>query len=72
MTTTPLTETENPSPADLLTAEEVATILRVSPGWVYEQARRNRLPHLRLGRYVRIRRGALDDWITCGETEPPR
>jgi excisionase family DNA binding protein len=51
----------------LLTAEEAAAILRVSTGWVYEQARRSRLPHVRLGRYVRIRRATLDSWLTDGE-----
>jgi excisionase family DNA binding protein len=48
---------------DLLTAEEVASVLRVTPAWVYAQTRRRRIPHLRLGRYVRYRREALDEWI---------
>jgi excisionase family DNA binding protein len=48
---------------DLLTAEEVASLLRMTPAWVYAQTRRRRIPHLRLGRYVRYRREALDEWI---------
>jgi excisionase family DNA binding protein len=48
---------------DLLTAEEVASLLRVTPAWVYAQTRRRQIPHLRLGRYVRYRRDALEDWI---------
>jgi excisionase family DNA binding protein len=48
---------------DLLTAEEVASRLRVTPAWVYAQTRRRQIPHLRLGRYVRYRREALDKWI---------
>jgi len=51
------------SARDLLTAEEVASVLRVTPAWVYAQTRRRRIPHLRLGRYVRYRREALDEWI---------
>jgi len=51
------------SAGDLLTAEEVASVLRVTPAWVYAQTRRRRIPHLRLGRYVRYRREALDEWI---------
>jgi excisionase family DNA binding protein len=52
------------SSGDLLTAEEVAALLRVTPAWVYAQTRRHRIPHLRLGRYVRYRREALDAWMT--------
>src|SRR5271165_5593254 len=51
------------SAGDLLTAEEVASLLRMTPAWVYAQTRRRRIPHLRLGRYVRYRREALDEWI---------
>jgi excisionase family DNA binding protein len=40
----------------LLTAEEVAALLRVTRSWVYADTRRDGLPHLRLGRYVRYRR----------------
>ena len=76
-TSTATTHRAETSPSDLLTAEEVATLLRVSPGWVYEQSRRHRIPHLRLGRYVRFRRGALEDWLAEGEAvstvpTPPR
>jgi excisionase family DNA binding protein len=48
---------------DLLTAEEVAALLRVTPAWVYAETRRQRIPHLRLGRYVRYRREALEAWM---------
>lgn len=48
---------------DLLTAEEVAALLRVTPAWVYAQTRRHRIPHLRLGRYVRYRHDALIEWM---------
>jgi excisionase family DNA binding protein len=48
---------------DLLTAEEVAELLRMSPAWVYAQTRGRRIPHIRLGRRVRYRCSALDAWI---------
>lgn len=38
---------------DLLTAAEVASLLRMTSGWVYAETRANRIPHLRLGRYAR-------------------
>lgn len=47
----------------LLTAEEVAALLQVTCSWVYAQTRSRRIPHLRLGRYVRYRRSALEAWM---------
>jgi len=53
----------NPPRGDLLTAEEVAALLRVTPAWVYAATREHRIPHIRLGRYVRYRRDALALWM---------
>jgi excisionase family DNA binding protein len=52
---------------DLLTAIEVATMLRVTPAWVYGATRQGRIPHLRLGRYVRYRRDAILEWLEVNE-----
>jgi len=51
----------------LLVASEVAELLRVTEAWVYAETRAKRLPHIRLGRYVRYRRAAIDDWLRRGE-----
>lgn len=59
-----------PSRGDLLTAEEVAALLRVRPAWVYSETRRHRIPHIRLGRYVRYRRDALVAWMDQLEDQP--
>ena len=48
---------------ELLTADEVAAILRVTRAWVYSETRRGAMPHVRLGRYVRYRRDALETWV---------
>ena len=45
----------------LLTAEEVAQILRVPRSWVYSHL--SELPAIRLGRYVRFRRSELDGFL---------
>jgi excisionase family DNA binding protein len=51
-------------PSDpLLTADEVADLLRVTRGWVYSETRARRIPHVRLGRYVRYRRSAVEAWV---------
>ncbi|MGA9313750.1 MAG: helix-turn-helix domain-containing protein [Solirubrobacteraceae bacterium] len=55
---------------DLLTADEVAALLRVTPAWVYSETRRHRIPHIRLGRYVRYRRDALIAWMDQLEDRP--
>ena len=53
-----------PAAADgLLTADEVAALLQVTPRWVYAETRKRRIPHLRLGRYVRYRRSAIEAWM---------
>jgi excisionase family DNA binding protein len=56
---------QNQAPAigELLTAEEVAALLRVTPAWVYAETRGRRIPHIRLGRYVRYRHEAIFLWM---------
>jgi excisionase family DNA binding protein len=48
--------------APLLTAEQAAELLNVSKWWVRQEARANRIPHVRLGRNVRFDPVALEDW----------
>lgn len=55
----------------LLTAGEVAELMRVTRGWIYAQTRRDAIPHLRLGRYVRYRRSAIEQWMAQIERRPP-
>ena len=47
----------------LLTADEVAAYLKVKRSWVYAETRANRIPHVRLGRYVRYQGEAVERWI---------
>lgn len=46
----------------LLTAEEVGAMLGVPKTWVLAEARGDRIPHLRLGRYVRFEGEAIQAW----------
>jgi len=48
----------------VITADEVAALLRMTPAWVYAETRRNRIPHMRLGRYFRYRRAAIEAWMS--------
>jgi excisionase family DNA binding protein len=54
----------------LLTAQEVAEILGVPVGWVYERSRQGRIPTVTLGRYRRYRPDALQRWIEATEQAP--
>lgn len=51
----------------ILVAAEVAALLRVTTAWVYAETRANRLPHVRLGRYVRYRESAIRAWLAAEE-----
>lgn len=51
------------APTEIITASEVAALLRMTPAWVYAETRRNRIPHMRLGRYFRYRRATIDAWM---------
>jgi excisionase family DNA binding protein len=54
---------------ELLTVEDVAALLKVSRGWVYEHTRSRamprseRLPHIKIGKYVRFEPQALRAFI---------
>jgi excisionase family DNA binding protein len=54
------------SERSLLTVEEVATLLKVPPSWVYDHTRRragDRIPGFRLGKYWRFREADVMAWI---------
>ena len=55
--------TANKHPEGLLTAREAAELLAVPHTWVLAEARCGRLPHIRLGRYVRFRKTILEAWL---------
>ncbi len=56
---------------EILTPEEVASLLRVSESWVYEKSRRrcrDPLPCFRIGRYIRFSRAAVMNWLESTAT----
>lgn len=59
--------TASPDIEELMTAEEVADMLRVRAKWVYEAVRRGEIPCVKVGRrYVRFQRAAIQEWISNG------
>jgi excisionase family DNA binding protein len=54
----------------LLDAGQAAALLNVPPSWLLAQARAARVPHVRLGRYVRFHREELLAWAQGRQTGP--
>ena len=52
----------------LLSAEAAAVVLSVDPQWLLRQAREGRIPHARIGRYVRFDPAAIAAYCA----RPPR
>lgn len=46
----------------LLDAEQAAALLAIPKSWVLAEARADRIPHVRLGRYVRFDAAELEAW----------
>ena len=64
-TTKPLQDAPVPTAAQLaplLDATEAGRLLAVPASWVLAEARANRIPHVRLGRYVRFSAEELEEW----------
>lgn len=51
-----------PVAASLLDATEAGRLLSVPASWVLAEARADRIPHVRLGRYVRFSADELEEW----------
>jgi excisionase family DNA binding protein len=63
------TQTEKPEASDrLLSVTEVSRILNVRPARVYDLVRRDTLPAVHVGKYIRIRGRDLERWI-AGQRE---
>lgn len=46
----------------LVDAKQAAGMLSVPPTWLLQEARHDRVPHVRLGRYVRFDPDELEQW----------
>ncbi len=51
---------------ELLTVPELADRLKVPVSWIYQRTRgrgRDRLPHLKIGKYLRFEEQAVQSWL---------
>ena len=56
----------------LLDAKGAAELLNVPASWIFAEARANRIPHVRLGRYVRFDADELLEWCKSRQRGPRR
>jgi excisionase family DNA binding protein len=57
-------------PGRLLEADDVARYIGMTTDWIYREVRAGRMPHIRLGRYVRFRRESIYAWLVSRERGP--
>jgi len=51
---------------ELLTVRELAEPLKVPASWIYQRTRcrgRDRLPHIKIGKYLRFEEKAVQSWL---------
>lgn len=58
------------APSRLLEADDLARYIGMTTDWIYREVRAGRMPHIRLGRYVRFRRESIDAWLAARERGP--
>lgn len=51
------------TPPEILTIDEVAAYLRLTPQTIYKWAQEKRIPAVKLGKEWRFRRSILDRWL---------
>ena len=56
----------------LVPADQAAKLLGVPPRWLLEQARQQKVPHHKLGRYVRFDLDDLINWLDETKRNPRR
>lgn len=61
---------ERLAPSRLLEADDVARYIGMTTDWIYREVRAGRMPHIRLGRYVRFRLESIDAWLAARERGP--
>jgi excisionase family DNA binding protein len=65
------TQTEPPDQMLVLTVKKAAELLGIGVNSAYEAVARGELPHIRIGRSIRIPRAALERFLAGKEIEAP-
>jgi excisionase family DNA binding protein len=54
---------------ELLDAKQVGSLFGLRPKYVLSLARDRGLPHIKLGKYTRFRRAAVEAWLDANEVK---
>jgi excisionase family DNA binding protein len=60
------------APTQLIDAAGAAALLGVPESWIRAEARADRIPHVRLGKYVRFDPAELEAWWSTSRRRGPR
>ena len=53
----------------LIGVNELAEILGVPPSWIYHRSRMNKIPMIRVGKYIKFNLDEVMDWLKVKQTE---
>jgi len=53
---------------EVFDVDALAAYLKVEPSWIYKSL--DRLPHFKLGKYLRFKRAAVDSWMDRESVRP--
>lgn len=60
---------------ELLSAEELAELLKVPVSWIYNATRgraKQKIPHIKVGRYTRFQESAVREWLESQKKAYPK
>jgi len=52
----------------LMDVKKLSVYLGVKEQWIYERVSVNEIPFIRVGKHLRFRKKAIDDWLKSNET----
>lgn len=52
----------------IFTVESLSKYLSVSEQWVYERVQLKEIPFIKIGKFIRFKKGSIDKWLTGQET----
>lgn len=64
----PLLAAREKEPDAILSPDQLAALLGVPKGWIYERVSLGEIPHFKAGKYLRFRRSAIEKWIESQST----
>ncbi len=68
----PLLAAKVKEPDAILSPDQLAALLDVPKGWVYEATAQKTIPYFKAGKYLRFRKSDVDKWIAANAVPASR